>query len=928
METAVATAPAARADLRFDGVQYSENEVKELVTQLSKMRDDIVAGLHPRLKCPRPKDKGRLQLAVEGAPAPSSQPLPNGVVKTATNGGGAPAPPRHSAAAAATAAPLSKTANTNVNARPPSPAWPVASKPALSTQIDPIFLTKSDVVVRAEAQHKRARLEQALEEQVQQKDTSAKHRTFEQDALPDFDVGETLRKAQELVKPFVSRGGNGLTEGASSADSFDENTFYSSQMNESTSAEEGEEPKRARRGQMCRFFLNGQRCPYGANCIFPHELGTKDGDNRNHEEKAGKARSHYSPHPVEKDTTKAAARDDQPAPAMSQQERIAQLEAELRAMKEGRQLLSTGDTSNGPRENQESQDDSAYSPPGPDEFGRDTSLRDRNKVSSRDVQRSSGPDASNHTQSQRYDYGRVVSQYSPPPSNNMRVVRNQITSPFAPQPARLSPFAVAKVSQVSQGFQDHQNQNQNQNRSRQPSRGRNFTNTSAGPSPNMHGSAANSRKRRRGPDPDDLSRNVAPRRDISPEIRIKQEPMSPDPFNGPHPRRPPLAQDSTQLYAPESRGPPFQPQERVIYQGHTPQRPVEVYEVEDRPRPSPVTARTVSRNGQYLVSHGEPDLRRVVSQRQMKAPPLPPTYRLEDDSDPGPRLIRASSHAYPPQTEYVRRSSVQPQAESLSSHGRSPAPARREQPLSPTATGPVAMGPPQRILVDQYGNQFIEPDERQIPMAPPTRHPQIEPSYERQVRIPRSMSVRPASQAEHEYSGAAVQHHRPVSPASPQYVTHLTQPRTAFREEGDSHRDYAYEPQGIRQRVIYREAPRQAPVYEDNGGSAGRFVRVQSVRPGDDRYDFQDVSRAASVRPQPQPRIIQLSEGRAQSPQVSSQVIRQTSLRPQRDFSSSGGVRYIEDDRPVYQYTRPVAERGYVTEINNERVYDAPQRPG
>ena len=95
-----------------------------------------------------------------------------------------------------------------------------------SSGIDPIFLQKSDVLVRAETQQARQRLEHALAQQVQQK---KRQRAFDQEALPDLDVTDVLRRAEELVKPLKIHEKGRADGTASSTDSFDEKTIYSSQ---------------------------------------------------------------------------------------------------------------------------------------------------------------------------------------------------------------------------------------------------------------------------------------------------------------------------------------------------------------------------------------------------------------------------------------------------------------------------------------------------------------------------------------------------------------------------------------------------------------------------------------------------------------------------------------------------------------------------
>ncbi|KAK8079922.1 hypothetical protein PG997_007740 [Apiospora hydei] len=98
-----------------------------------------------------------------------------------------------------------------------------------AAQFDPLLLTKSDVLVRAELQQQRQRIEKALREELEQRRTASKTtQPAEQEA--DLDLPDILAKALTLVQATAPPADAELAANSSdSSDSFDNNTFYSSQ---------------------------------------------------------------------------------------------------------------------------------------------------------------------------------------------------------------------------------------------------------------------------------------------------------------------------------------------------------------------------------------------------------------------------------------------------------------------------------------------------------------------------------------------------------------------------------------------------------------------------------------------------------------------------------------------------------------------------
>jgi hypothetical protein len=95
------------------------------------------------------------------------------------------------------------------------------------SEINPILLEKSDDLIKAEIQLQRQRVERALREQIEQQRLAAKLQTSE--GVPNFDVAEVLAKALAIVHPSTTGAEPSMVARSPPSDSFDENTFYSSQ---------------------------------------------------------------------------------------------------------------------------------------------------------------------------------------------------------------------------------------------------------------------------------------------------------------------------------------------------------------------------------------------------------------------------------------------------------------------------------------------------------------------------------------------------------------------------------------------------------------------------------------------------------------------------------------------------------------------------
>ena len=855
-----------------------ETTMEKLVQQLSRLRDDVTAGTHPRLKRP----PGLANGFVPSANNQSS--LPNGV-------------------------------NLQAVASNSLPGASNATIPTLQNGLHANHASMQLATVDSGAmllQEKRRQLERVLEEQLQQKKLLARQKTCDQEIIADFDVSDVLRKAHELVKPLKPQESKVANRAASSSDSFDENTFYSSQMNSSTTTEEVETSKNWRRPlRICRFFRDGKPCPYGEKCTFSHdpavlkkiEAAEQDragATNHSHTNGQANRKAAISPRPPQKSSAPHAPKQNG-VPQDPQIARIAELEEQLRLIKEQQRIKMSIVPRAVERDELDAQNQAIYAPSATDEFGRDRSRREEEVQHPRDTVWSP---KSPHIHAVRA----AVDSHTVGAQNHVHVVRNHITSPYAPQPARVSPLAVTKAPQVPQ-LQRAPNQDVS------TLRRMDIDNIGTGDIPGTLVQTPSSKKRRRKPDLQEQSRNVVQRREDvgSPVVRIKEEPVSPPPYNFVSDNR--LQQSPIYIDTAGAR-----PQERIIYQPESTGRSAQAYEVQDRRAVTPIARRVVSRNGQHYYANEEPDLRRVVSARQMRAPPSPSNYDARY-SDPQPHVVRAMSQVqYVSPTERLPpvqyKTSIQPQ-----SRERPQSPQPRQVQMSPTRHTTMAMPPPaRRIVVDQFGNRFMEasvPAERSMSVAHPRRQVDLEPQYEQST--PRRTPLRQAEPVIVDEQGRYV--HRVETPPSPQFVEYppVSRKRQVVHLDQDAYEQGPYD-EGDR---VVRYKPQPVARHPNVEGIREGIIRTQSVQPMEGQYETmprEAVSRVPSVRPQ-QPRMVSLGDRQ----EVAPRVIRQVSVRPDDGFARP--VQRMQPE-PMYQYTPQEEEGRYVGGPPNGGMYEQPGSGG
>ncbi|KAL8681917.1 MAG: hypothetical protein Q9186_002003 [Xanthomendoza sp. 1 TL-2023] len=795
----------------FDLPELSDQEAWEIsqYERIMEIRDQVFAGVHPRLKLLDPVGQ-KIQDSSHVSSQPSQTPQEIGNILQQTT-----ASQKSSATVADDTQLLAPVFSTQ--SRMPDPT-PIVG----ASGIDPIFLTKSDVLLRAETQQKRQRIERLLTDQVKEKQATSKHKAFDLDDLPEFNVTEVLRKAQELVKPIKFAEINGANGNASASDSFDENTFYSSQMNDST-PEHVEKPTLLQSGQ-------GEK-------VQVQQLYNSHADTQ-----ASSGAQIAGQPPTSNNPTSDAL--------LIQAERIARLEAELMALKGG----PSDDLARPPiidtRTVQKAQEEeSVYSPPDaiPPKSNEESSGRKMNtwqrvpenkQGSKRPVRQhkklSRGKVA--RGRAERAELEEVQSDVA----DDGRVIRNHITSPLAPQPARVSPLAVARAPPIQQ-TQNGNGQNQ----------------------------ISNPKKRRRELETGYDARNVVARQEpASPEIRVKEEPTSPPPFFAEaadrwEPRR--RGDDRGPIYVDEV-SPRYQEQDRVTYRSNIIDRPAPRYVLDDYREPAP-------------PMH-EPDLRRVVSTRQARES----LAGNDHYASPQPLPARAVSQMYIPrqQQEIPRqyRASIQPEPVQYVDRDAAPSPRFHEVPR-------MMAPPPRRIVVDQHGNQFYEqevapmPRPRQSSMIPLTRQPPLDPTFQMPgsrhsvARIPQA--VEKANETRYLRRGQ--------SPISPQYIdyaspSHVRQP--ANREADMYYGNEAQPRRGEGVRMVEYAPPLANGRYEELRPMEG-ISRVSSVRPVGAPFEGgqERITRVQSVIPEGR-RVVSVGGG-----DMMPQGTRNMSIRPDDVYGRS-----------------------------------------
>jgi hypothetical protein len=602
--------------------------------------------------------------------------------------------------------------------------------------LDPIFLEKSDSLVRAERQLKRQRLEREIEAQVTQRKHAARGGDPSIEAPSRINVDEVLNAALILVTPV-----SGLKpDPARSVSSFDENDYYSSQAPDDWSSSSS--PSK------------GSDKGTGA---FTADFERLDGNRT------------------------------KPIPSFAESSASAQKRALVgsalppSASAKTRPSIQTNELEN--VYTVDDDEDDEYTPPDAAAFD---SFREH--PSAVEVQQVTPPDDDSD-----YEPGEITQESNVPTpqqpqthvaqtSPGVPVIRNHLTHIAAPQPNRVSPLATAKgptyeLELVNGRPEVVQKQKPKPQQRSYPIQSRAST---ASPSGNDAGAGANLSKKQRKKKRklQNLSVDNRPakrgRRDrqhprpLSPsqqDTYIKDEPVSPPPFSA---TNVPEYAPSSQYRPPPAQidlSSPVQPPRQVQYVPE-PSRSTLRYEYAP---PAPQTVPRVASPAAYRpVQRDTQDLRRVASLHHAQRAPSPQErmyspapYRAASTIYDGSRSLHQIPPEAPEAPHYVpvngQPQYVRPVAD------RSPPRLQEYDPNYSRAQSPAVMAAPPpstRVLQDQYGRRYLVAESAPAPsaarasVAPVERQP--EPIYERAPSRMATTYAKPPAPAPYEPAGTSM----------------------------------------------------------------------------------------------------------------------------------------------------------------------------
>jgi hypothetical protein len=714
--------------------------------------------------------------------------------------------------------------------------------------IDPIFLTKSDELVRQETVFQRSRLEKQLREQFEKKKSDARTRPHPEEVKPEINISTMLTQVLEAVKPLSTTKPSDADDRASPSESFDENSLYSSRAPDST-PEEG---------------ALSENSPPTKHQVQPRVLDNLDADDLVDQRMLHGKR-------VEK--------RDSPRQANFRPTRTIHSSIPFPYdLRQDRGMLLGVDTVDLTSMDVDDDDEPEYSPPEateqhPPQNNEQASRFDYRDPRSRPLRRYSGAD--------QHD-----KRPGSPLEADMRIVRNHITSPLAPQPSRVSPLAVAKAPPFSQNTRPQSGRNHQNGGQTDPSR----------QSPDYAHVPENSRKKRKL---DKKANRVKKRKSNmlgSPEAHIKDEPVSPPPFHDVQPlgaSKPRAASNNVPIYIDD------EPMQQMRYMPGEDRfaQPLPrqiIYEEPPLPRSDP---RPYSRASVRPSQREEQDLRRVASLHNMRAE-APLEY--VDVAYNTPTRARAPTYAMveSPHSAPLRSNreptymDERPAARQDRAVG-SPAPGYRIDPhLEVRYRAPEMLPPEQRRLVqDQYGNQFYEVISRQS-ITP--RQPIDVDSYNENTH------------ARTDRAGSVF-----IEPSrDKRYVQDMPPPQVSYRRIGEAGRTPVIDSRQMEQMAdpsrvqrsasvqVVDYAPRQ-PTYADDRVASRAPVRMGSVRPQEPRYEEVrvPVSRVQSVRPVGREGSVFLDD----RPQVRREFVPVQAEQPMYRRVMQNGQQYYEVQEARYE---------------------------
>jgi hypothetical protein len=749
-----------------------------------------------------------------------------------------------------------------------APALYQHTKPS-SAQLDPIFLEKSNSLVRAEAQLKRQRIERDfLENWEKRKSTSSRDKEMLADTPSNISIDDALADAQKRVKPVT--GLRSAPRAGSIATSFDENDYYSSQVQSEWSSEAG---SGGAPDQVVGALTTDFQSP----------------DRRNGGGLSSKARGKQ---PVQANGALPRA-DNHPVSQNHPHSYIDALDGVHEADDE----------------------DEEYSPPEPAAFDSfydpDTTMDIQDLVADDD-------DDSEYEPGEVTQNSVVVTPYpnnvsSAQPSQQVPIYRNHLSHIAAPQPNRVSPLAVQKGPSIELELVNGRPEIVTKPQKRHaPAQSRPSSASPSGP-----GTGASARKKKKNNLNKKRKRDIestnragkrqerqtaqSPPSPMYQEPYIKPEPVSPPPFSNvpeahAYPRR------YTNQAAPiqiDPEPPRHPPQPQYVY-ASTPR-----YEYAPQ-MPPPQVIRVSSASGHRPPQRDNQDLRRVASLHYAQRP-ASPAQRVY--SPAGAYHPTGNVYAEPPRqgsvapfsSPYAMRPESRQESVRLQEY-REPSPVMMAPPPLPAAA-------PRRVVVDQYGNRYYAEQPAPQPrasVAPVARYPDPELGYERAPsRMP--APYQPAAPTAQYEPAESVMAPPPARRPAPQ-----EQPVEYIDANGYRVREYSSRPV---EPIRYSHAPTspvyQQPPYEQmpppSARPAPRDLHYEMPPPPmpqpshETSPQFAPPSRAYSVRPDGQD-VQPITYAPRQASVAPVQYVRHDAAPPARAMSVMPGPEY---GAPAYQQRVP-----------------------
>jgi hypothetical protein len=853
----------------------SQAEDAELYDRLLKLRDVILAGQHSYFKLPE-STIAELKASIAHRSAQdhgSALPQPSGAVNDAA------------IATNQTQLQIQPTfpTFTGLPGLQPSPnqhhngvSLTSGAQSTPNTTLDPIFLEKSESLVRAEGQLKRQRLERELQSQLDQRKHASRDKDPATDALSPIDVDLVYLTALERVRPV-----SGLKEagkaGSAASSSFDENDYYSSQVQSEFSSEAG-----SSEGGVGAFTADFERLDGGPAPTSLHK----------------KRHSHGRAPPV-------LGSSAQPAEIDSQDEDY-----------EPGEVVEIDD------------EDDDYTPPDAAAFD---SSRDYAPRANAALVTPPEDDNSDYEPGEITDSNIVtpalpnkhpVAQKSP----NVPIVRNHLTHLVAPQPNRVSPLATAKSQTIELELVNGRPEvvQKPVHRSNYP-----YTRAStASPSGNgISGSNKKRRNKKRKRDHEPAKHSKRSRRErqnayeeqYNQDPFIKDEPMSPPPFAAvPEPPQYPRPQyvqhrptDLDLTYArpaPHYHYVPEPSSSGLRFEHDQPATPTVVRIAS----PTSPAYRSVQRDTQ--------DLRRVASLHHAQRPPSPAAY-----SPAGTQRTVSMTYGQP-----RSQLSIRPEANGAPQYTNTPAQdvrqySRAERSRSPPQAqeyrghyaervhSPAMMPPPppvaqRQVVVDQHGNRFYLEE----PTPPSASMPGARASAAPAKRRIHSEMLREVVPGRNPTAYATYDPANPRIAPPPAPSRRPEQPLDYIDSSGYSTRGYTLHA-GDPPR--YAQAP-TSPIYQEiRGYDTVPPPPAPTREPTSPVY----VSRSYSTRPDevPQPAANYMRHASVAPAQYGRQDA-PTQQQPMRAVSVMPGLEYAASAQPRRSYYQAAQNVRYVDQNGNE----------